>query len=74
MSSNEFAHWVAYIDLYGPVDLQRRYEEPAARVAAVVAQVHGHNKSVEDFLVYRPKAASNDTLILDPELAKYFQQ
>lgn len=74
MSSNEFTQWVAYVDLYGPVDLQRRYDEPSARVAACVAQVHGNHKTADDYLVYKPRAANSDTLILDPELAKYFEK
>jgi len=76
MSNREWAQWVAYFEVYGPVDLQRRYDEPAARVAAVVAQVHGNsNKTALDFMPYaaKPDARTAGTLILDPELHEQFK-
>jgi hypothetical protein len=76
MSSREWTQWTAYVDLYGPVDQQRRYDEPSARVAAVVAQVHGNsNKTALDFMPYTPKpdATPAGTLIFDPELHEHFK-
>lgn len=76
MSNREWAQWVAYVELYGPVDQQRRYDEPAARVAAVLAQVNGNkNTTALDFMPYTPKPESTPagTLIFDPELYEQFK-
>lgn len=74
MTHREWAQWVAYVETYGPIDIQRRYDEPAARVAAVVAQVNGSRHTAEHFLPYRREKTSIDsgTLVTDPDLAKHF--
>lgn len=76
MSSREWAQWVAYVELYGPVDQQRRYDQPAAQVAAVIAQVNGNkNTTALDFMPYAAKtdATPAGTLIFDPELHEHFK-
>lgn len=74
MPHSEFAQWVAYVELYGPLDLSRRFDEPAARVARAVAATVGHSLPIDALLPYRPEADGSKpgTLIVDPELAKYF--
>jgi len=72
MTHSEFAQWVAYVELYGPVDMARRHDEPAARVAAMVGRSVGAKCSPNDFLPYRPGEVSDFTVV-DPELAKHFQ-
>lgn len=76
LSSREWAHWLAYFELYGPVDDQRRYDAPAARVAAVIANVN-NNPGLRpiDFMPHAPKqdAMPAGTLIFDPELHQHFK-
>lgn len=67
MSTSEFASWVAYVRENGPLDMQRRYDEPAAMIAHTVAAANGSRAKVEDFLRYAPKSNLSD---LDQSIAK----
>lgn len=51
MPASEFCEWLAYVELYGPLDYARRYDYPAA----LVAWMQGRTASgeVDDFLPYK---------------------
>ena len=56
VSGREFAEWLAFERLYGPIDPGRRMDLAAALVASVLANIHRDPKrrrqpyTVEDFL------------------------
>lgn len=51
MPASEFCEWLAYVELYGPLDYARRYDYPAA----LVSWMQGRTASgeVDDFLPYK---------------------
>jgi hypothetical protein len=51
---------VAYVEDNGPLDYQRRFDEPAALVAWAVNASQGGKAKFEDFLRYQPKNDLND--------------
>lgn len=50
MTSAEFTEWVAYAEVAGPFDLQRRYDRPAALIAWMLQRVNGGKGEFADFL------------------------
>lgn len=75
MSASEFSNWVAYVEENGPLDYQRRFDEPAALVAWATQAAAGGKAKIQDFLRYTQNAdgAGKDTLIFDSELYKHFK-
>ena len=69
MSATEFANWVAYVEENGPLDYQRRFDEPAALIAWAMNRTNGGKAEFADFLRYQPK---NNLSALDNEIAKAF--
>jgi len=69
MSATEFAHWLAYVEDNGPLDYQRRFDEPAALIAWSIQAVNGGKSKIEDFLRYRTKSATSS---IDSAIAKAF--
>ncbi len=69
MSASEFANWVAYVDDNGPLDLQRRYDEPAALIAWAVQAAQGGKAKLEDFLRFKHKNNYSD---IDNAILKAF--
>lgn len=63
MSVAEFGRWVKYRNKFGAMDDRRVYDQPAALVASVVAQIHGGKAKPEDFM---PKIKDDDPVISDP--------
>jgi len=51
MPHSEFRSWVAYVQLYGPIDYARRYDYPAALVSWMQGRVT--QGSVDDLMPYR---------------------
>lgn len=66
MSASEFANWVAYVHDNGPLDYQRRFDEPAALIAWAVS---GGKAKIEDFLRFKHKNNHTD---IDNAIAKLF--
>jgi hypothetical protein len=50
MPMSEFGDWFAYVELFGPVDYRRRYDEPAAMVSYITQRVQGGKAKLDDFL------------------------
>lgn len=69
MSASEFASWLAYVEDNGPLDLQRRYDEPAALIAWAVQATQGGKAKPEAFLRYQQK---NSHTSIDNAIAKLF--
>jgi hypothetical protein len=69
MSASEFASWLAYVEDNGPLDLQRRYDEPAALIAWAVQAAQGGKAKLEDFLRFKHK---NQHSSIDNAIAKLF--
>lgn len=67
MSASEFAMWVAYVEENGPLDYQRRFDEPAALIAWAVQASQGGKAKFEQFLRYRPQSNLSP---LDCDIAK----
>lgn len=67
MSASEFGNWVAYVEENGPLDYQRRFDEPAALIAYTVAASNGSKSKFDDFLRYKPKT---NLSALDIQIAK----
>lgn len=53
MPLTEFGEWVAYCELYGPVDYRRRYDNPAALQAWITQAVQGGKGGFNDFVPYQ---------------------
>ncbi len=71
MSASEFASWLAYVEDNGPLDLQRRYDEPAALIAWAVQAAQGGKSKLDDFLRYKHKSHNQHSSI-DNAIAKLF--
>jgi hypothetical protein len=69
MSAKEFANWVAYVEDNGPLDYQRRFDEPAALIAWAVQAVQGGKSKIDDFLRYKHKNNHSD---IDNAILKMF--
>lgn len=69
MSASEFASWLAYAEDNGPLDLQRRYDEPAALIAWAARSAAGMKGKPEDFLRFQKK---NGHSSIDNAIAKLF--
>jgi hypothetical protein len=50
MPMDEFGAWFAYVELHGPVDYRRRYDEPAAMLTYVTQKIQGGKAELKDFL------------------------
>jgi hypothetical protein len=55
MPMDEFGAWFAYVELHGPVDYRRRYDEPAALVAHTTQWSNGGKMEYKDFIRPLPK-------------------
>lgn len=69
MTATEFANWVAYVEDNGPLDYQRRFDEPAALIAWAAQAAQGGKAKVQDFLRYQTKNNHGD---IDNAIAKAF--
>jgi hypothetical protein len=71
MSTSELASWQAYVEDNGPLDYQRRYDEPAALIAWAARSVAPGigNSSPKDFYRYHKKSGQTD---IDSAIAKLF--
>lgn len=67
MSASEFRDWVAYVEDNGPLDYQRRFDEPAALIAWAVQAAQGGKARIDDFLRYR---APSNLSRLDRDIGK----
>ncbi len=71
MTASELASWLAYVEDNGPLDLQRRYDEPAALVAWTVQAAQGGKSKIGDFLRYKHKNHNQHSSI-DNAIAQIF--
>lgn len=71
MPLNEFSDWVAYVELYGPVDYRRRFDEPAALIASTVSWSVGGKRPFKDFIRALPEINS-DLSDTDKQIKKAF--
>lgn len=71
MSASELASWQAYVEDNGPLDYQRRFDEPAALIAWAARSVApGAGKSSpKDFYRYHKKSEHTN---IDSAIAKVF--
>jgi hypothetical protein len=74
MPLDELAGWFAYVDLYGPVDYRRRYDEPAAMLSMVVNRTGGGNAKLDDFLRAVPSVYSDELSDVDKKVKAAFNR
>lgn len=71
MTRHEFVSWCAYVELYGPIDMSRRYDQPAARIAFQINRANGGKADMDAFLPYQPKPSA-DLSDVDLQVMKAF--
>ena len=62
MPMSEFGAWFAYVELFGPVDYRRRYDEPAAMISMTTNRTQGGKAKLDDFLRPLPSPVNNANL------------
>lgn len=75
MPMSEFGEWFAYVELFGPVDYRRRYDEPAAMISMVTNRTNGGKAKLSDFLRKLPTIHDTaDLSDVDKQVIAAFQR